>query len=121
MNRLFWMAVVAILVCVLGGSVTAAAGTPTVLVFGLGERCNYCVELKKDIGRVKEKVGGAVRFQDVRVDQEFEMVKKHKVLLSPTLIFFDPTGAEVLRHQGILDDEQILEKLATHKLWNGAT
>ncbi|MEW6487570.1 MAG: thioredoxin fold domain-containing protein [Thermodesulfobacteriota bacterium] len=102
-----------------GPAQTAQASVPTVLVFGLGPRCRYCVELKKEIDRVTEQTGAAVRFRDILVDRDKAMVQKHRVLLSPTLVFLDAAGAEVHRHQGLLDAEQILERLAAHGLWPG--
>ena len=36
---------------------TAELINPTVLVFGLGSRCRYCVQLKKEIDLVTEKTG----------------------------------------------------------------
>lgn len=95
----------------------AQAGVPTVLVFGLGPRCRYCVALKKEIDRVTEQTGAGVRFRDILVDRDKAMVRKHRILLSPTLVFLDAAGTEVHRHQGMLDAEQILERLAAHGLW----
>ena len=94
-----------------------ALGKPTVLVFGLGPRCRYCVQLKKEIGRVTEETGDAIVFRDILVDQDKASVQRYRVLLSPTLVFLDATGAEAGRHQGILDAQQILERLAAFRLW----
>jgi thioredoxin-related protein len=90
---------------------------PTVLVFGLGSRCRYCVQLKKEIGRVTEEIGDAVRFQDILVDHDKRMVHQYRVLLSPTLVFLDAAGTEVFRHQGILNAQQILEHLVALEFW----
>lgn len=90
---------------------------PTVLVFGLGSRCRYCVELKKQIGQVTAETGDAVRFQDIRVDQDRVMVERYRVVLSPTLVFLDAAGAEVFRHQGILDAAQIRARLVALGFW----
>jgi len=95
----------------------ASLERPTVLVFGLGPRCRYCVQLKQEIGRVTEETGDAITFQDIRVDQDPATVRRYGVLLSPTLVFLDPTGAEVGRHQGILNAQQILERLVALRLW----
>lgn len=100
-----------------GPAETAEVSVPTVLVFGLGPRCRYCVELKKEIDRVTEQTGAAVQFRDILVDRDKAMVQKHRVLLSPTLVFLDAAGSEVHRHQGLLDAEQILDRLAAHGLW----
>ena len=94
-----------------------ALGKPTVLVFGLGPRCRYCVQLKKEIGRVTEETGDAVEFSDVLVDHDKAMVQRYRVLLSPTLVFLKTTGEEAGRHQGILDAHQILERLIALRLW----
>lgn len=111
------------LLCAAGASGASAAASaaevraPTVLVFGLGPRCRYCVELKREIGRVTDETGEAVRFQDILVDQDKVMVQKYRVLLSPTLVFLDAAGTEVFRHQGLLNAQQILERLVTLGFW----
>jgi len=100
-----------------GPAETGEVGKPTVLVFGLGSRCRFCVELKKEIGRVTEETGDAVRFRDILVDHDKVMVQQYRVVLSPTLVFLDAAGTEVFRHQGILNAQQILEKLAALEFW----
>lgn len=93
--------------------------TPRVLVFGLGERCRYCMQLKREIAKVIEVTGDAVKFADYRVDLERDrdMVARHRVMLSPTLVFLDASGAEVFRQQGLMDAAQIQETLVAFKLW----
>jgi thioredoxin-related protein len=95
----------------------AEPARPRVLVFGLGERCRYCVQLKQEIAKVIEVTGEAVKFVDYRVDLDREMVAKHQVILSPTLVFLDAAGAEVFRYQGLMDAAQIQEKLVALMLW----
>ena len=97
----------------------AALGKPTVLVFGLGSRCRYCVQLKKEIGQVTEETGDAVQFHDIRVDRDKEAVQAYRILTSPTLVFLDANGNEVFRHQGILDAAQLLERLVGLGFWAG--
>lgn len=92
---------------------------PTVLVFGLGSRCRYCVQLKKEIESVTQTTGDAVRFREYLVNRDQEMVHTYRILLSPTLIFLDAGGAEVFRHQGVLDAAQIRERLIALKFWSG--
>lgn len=98
---------------------TAEVAVPTVLVFGLGARCRYCVELKKEIAKVTAETGDAVRFRDFLVDQDKAMVQRYRVMLSPTLVFLDAGGAELFRHQGILDAAQIKARLVTLGFWPG--
>lgn len=119
----------ALTLCVLivaGGAALAAGkpseergdvAAPTVLVFGLGSRCRYCVQLKQEIAKVTQVTGDAVRFEDYRVDRDRDMVQRYRVLLSPTLVFLDASGSEVFRHQGLMDAGQIREKLVALKLW----
>lgn len=99
------------------GTGQAQLAKPRVLVFGLGERCRYCVQLKQEIAKVVAVTGDTVKFVDYRVDLDREMVAKHKVVLSPTLVFLDASGNEVFRHQGLLDAAQIQEKLVELRLW----
>ena len=97
----------------------AAPGKPTVLVFGLGSRCRYCVQLKKEIGQVTRETGDAVGFHDIRVDRDKDAVQAYRILTSPTLIFLDANGDEVFRHQGILNAAQLLERLVGLGFWVG--
>lgn len=101
------------------GAGQGGAVQPTVLVFGLGERCRYCVQLKQEIAKVTEFTGDAVRFVNYRVDLERdrEVIARYRVVLSPTLVFLDASGAEVFRRQGFMDAAQIQGKLAALKLW----
>ena len=92
---------------------------PAVLVFGLGSRCRYCVQLKQEIAKVTQITGDAVQFKDYRVDRDQEMVRKYRVVLSPTLVFLDAGGTEVFRHQGLLDAAQIRERLVALRFWGG--
>ena len=127
MNTRIPTAVLVLLFMVLTSGVGTAAGNrpadsgelrkPTVLVFGLGSRCRYCVQLKKEIGRVTEETGDAVGFRDILVDQDKMMVHQYRVLLSPTLVFLDAAGTEVFRYQGILNAQQILEQLVALEFW----
>jgi len=96
---------------------TGELSKPTVLVFGLGSRCRYCVQLKEEIDLVTEETGDAVRFHNILVDHNRIMVQRYRILLSPTLVFLDGAGTEVFRHQGILNSQQILERLAALEFW----
>ena len=96
---------------------TGELSKPTVLVFGLGSRCRYCVQLKEEIDLVTEETGDAVRFHNILVDQNRITVQRYRILLSPTLVFLDGAGTEVFRHQGILNSQQILERLAALEFW----
>jgi thioredoxin 1 len=40
-----------------------------------------------------------------------KLAQEHKVLLIPTLVFFDSKGKEAFRHVGVLDKEKIVAKL----------
>ncbi|MDF1554609.1 MAG: thioredoxin family protein [Deferrisomatales bacterium] len=97
----------------------AVLGKPTVLVFGLGSRCRYCVQLKEEIRQVTHETGDSVQFHDIRVDRDKDTVQAYRVLTSPTLVFLDAKGAEVFRHQGILDAAQLLERLVGLGFWPG--
>ena len=53
----------------------------------------------------------AIVFIDVW--EEPDLAKKYKVSLIPTQIFFDKDGKEILRHQGFMSEEAIVEQLNT--------
>ena len=121
------MAAAVLLLLVLNPDAGTAAGSepadtgelskPTVLVFGLGSKCRYCVQLKGEIDLVTEKTGDAVLFQTILVNHNRIMAQRYRILLSPTLVFLDGAGTEVFRHQGILNNKQILERLIALEFW----
>lgn len=89
----------------------AFPGKPAVLVFGLGPRCRYCVQLHQEIDIVKARIGDQVLFRDYLVDQDKVMVHQYRVMLSPTLIFLTEGGKEAYRFQGMMNASQILDRL----------
>lgn len=87
-----------------------SSGRPTVIDLG----ARSCIPCKK-MAPILESMSGEYRgkanilFVDVHEDQE--AVKKFRVQMIPTQIFFNAQGKEVKRHIGFMDKTGILKEL----------
>ena len=89
------------------------SGVVTMIDLG-AKKCIPCRKMAPILERVAKKYRGkaAVVFIDVWVNRE--QARRFGVRAIPTQIFFDASGAEVYRHVGFMDEEQIaqvMEKL----------
>lgn len=92
------------------GDQARAANKPLVADFGL-KRCSKCIEQGKVIDELGAKIGEKVSFRFVHIKDEEQVVEEYKVLMVPTLIFFDAQGKEVFRNVGLMQAEAITAKL----------
>ena len=82
------------------------ARRPLIVRFGL-DRCLQCIKQSQAFEVLAPKYEGELVFRAVHIVQEEEMVGAYKVLLIPTVLFFDAAGNEVFRHVGYLDPAQL--------------
>ncbi len=76
-------------------------GRPLIVRFGL-ERCLQCIQQGQAFDALEPKYAGEMTFRFVHIGQEEEMAGEYKVLLIPTVLFFDTAGNEVFRNVGYL-------------------
>lgn len=85
------------------------AGKPLIVDFGM-TRCLQCIEQSKAMDELKAAIGDRVLVKFVHVGQEEALAAAHKVLLIPTLVFFDAQGREVFRNVGQMKKEAMLSQ-----------
>ena len=82
------------------------AGRPLIVRFGM-ERCLQCIKQSQAFDELEPKYENQMVFRFVHIGQEEEMVEAYKVLLIPTVLFFNSSGKEVFRHVGYLAAEEL--------------
>ncbi|MHB8764449.1 MAG: thioredoxin fold domain-containing protein [Deferrisomatales bacterium] len=85
------------------------ARKPLIVDFGM-TRCLQCIEQGKTMDELKAAIGDRVLLKFVHVGQEEALAEAYKVLLIPTLVFFDARGTEVFRNVGQMKKEPMLAK-----------
>ncbi len=91
------------------GDEARAAGKPLIVDFGMA-RCLQCIEQSKTMDELKGAIGDKLLLKFVHVGQEGALAEAYKVLLIPTLVFFDARGTEVFRNVGQMKKDPILAK-----------
>jgi thioredoxin-like negative regulator of GroEL len=82
---------------------------PLIARFGL-DRCLQCIRQKQVFEEVAPRFQGELLFRFVHIDREANLAAAHKILLVPTVLFFDVRGNEVFRHVGLHEAEDLLAK-----------
>lgn len=120
MSRRMRVLTVAVAIAVVGAAAAAAtrdplgeearaAGKPLIVDFGM-TRCLQCIEQGKTMDELKGMIGDRVLLKFVHVGKEEELAEAYKVLLIPTLVYFDAQGKEVFRNVGQMKKEPMLAK-----------
>jgi thioredoxin 1 len=89
-----------------------AAGKPTVAEFG-ANACAACREMKPVLEALRRNHGEriAVVNVDLIAQKEADYLRRYRIQLMPTQVFFDAQGRETGRHLGRISAEQILAQL----------
>jgi len=87
-----------------------ASGKPVLVDFGANS-CVPCRQLRPILKEVSKEYSGKAEVLVIDVYKYQTLAKEHKIMLIPTLVFFDSKGKEVFRHLGVLDKEKIVAKL----------
>ena len=92
------------------GEQARAAGKPLIADFGMN-RCLQCIEQAKTMEELRASLDGRVLLRFVHVGEEEALAEAYKVLLIPTLVFFDADGTEVFRNVGRMKRDAMLAKV----------
>jgi thioredoxin 1 len=89
-----------------------AAGKPTVAEFG-ANACASCREMKPVLEALRREHGGriAVVEVDLIAQKEADYIRRYRITLMPTQVFFDAQGRETGRHMGTISGAEILARL----------
>jgi thioredoxin 1 len=91
------------------GEEARAAGKPLIADFGM-TRCQQCIEQSKTMEELQADVVGRVLLKFVHVGKEEALAEEYKVLMIPTLVFFDAQGRELFRNVGQMKKDAMLAK-----------
>lgn len=86
------------------------SGKPVLVDFGANS-CLPCRQLRPILKEIGTEYSEKAKVLVIDVYKNQKLAQEHKVMLIPTLIFFDSKGKEVFRHVGILEKEKIVAKL----------
>jgi thioredoxin 1 len=86
------------------------SGKPVLVDFGANS-CLPCRQLRPILKEVSKEYSGKAEVLVIDVYKHQNLAREHKVMLIPTLVFFDSKGKEVFRHVGVLEKEKIIAKL----------
>jgi len=86
------------------------SGKPVLVDFGANS-CVPCRQLRPILKEVSKEYSGKAEVLVIDVYKYQNLAKEHKIMLIPTLVFFDSKGKEVFRHMGVLEKEKIVAKL----------
>jgi len=87
-----------------------AARVPVMLQFGKSW-CPRCKSTKPILDSVARAYAGKALVISVDVESNKDLVRNFSIRLIPTQIFLRPDRTEFLRHEGILQEQQIREVL----------
>jgi thioredoxin 1 len=87
-----------------------ASGRPVLVDFGANS-CVPCRQLRPILKEIGKEYAGKAEILVIDVYKYQNLAREHKIMLIPTLVFFDSKGKEVFRHLGVLDKEKIVAKL----------
>jgi len=87
-----------------------ASGKPVLVDFGANS-CLPCRQMRPVLKEVRTEYSEKAKILVIDVYKNQNLAREHKVLMLPTLVFFDSKGKEAFRHVGILEKEKIVAKL----------
>jgi thioredoxin 1 len=87
-----------------------ASGKPVLVDFGANS-CLPCRQMRPVLKEVRTEYSEKAKILVIDVYKNQNLAREHKVLMLPTLVFFDSKGKETFRHVGILEKEKIVAKL----------
>lgn len=91
------------------GDEAKKAGRPLIVDFGMN-MCKQCIKQSEAMEEYKKAVGGKIDTRFVHVTKEAETAGAYKVMLIPTLLFFDKSGKELFRQVGYMASGDMLAK-----------
>ena len=100
------------------GAEAAALGQPLVADFGMN-RCSSCIKQSEAIEVLEGETLGRVGWKFIHIGGDEKTAARYKILLIPTLIFFDEHGVERYRYVGYMDAEAFREKLRELRMLQG--
>ncbi len=86
------------------------SGKPLLVDFGANS-CIPCRQLRPVLKEISMEYGEKTKILVIDVYQYQHLAREYKIMVLPTLVFFDSKGKEVYRQVGIMEKEKIVAKL----------
>jgi thioredoxin 1 len=87
-----------------------SSGQPALIEFG-ADTCSQCKRMKVVLEGVSRRYQGRAQVVQVNVNRDRDVTRQFKVMVIPTLVFFDARGREVGRSYGFMDEVKVAKKL----------
>ena len=81
-----------------------------VVEFG-GQTCIPCKRMQPTLLELQTQFQGKAVFRNFWIQQYPDTARQYRVMLMPTQVIFDPSGKEVLRHEGFWEKTDFLAAL----------
>ncbi len=86
------------------------SGKPILVDFG-ANNCLPCRQMRPVLKEIGTEYSEKTRVLAIDVYKNQNLAREYKILMLPTLVFFDAKGKEVFRNVGIMEKEKIVGKL----------
>jgi thioredoxin 1 len=83
---------------------------PALIEFG-AETCSQCKRMKVVLDGITRRYQGRAQIVQVNVNRDREVTRQFKIMVIPTLVFFDAKGKEAGRSYGFMDEVTVARKL----------
>ncbi len=87
-----------------------ASGKPILVDFG-ANNCLPCRQMRPVLKEIGTEYSEKTKVLAIDVYKNQNLAREYKILMLPTLVFFDAKGKEVFRNVGIMEKEKIVGKL----------
>ena len=87
-----------------------ASGQPALIEFG-AETCSQCKRMKIVLDSIGLRYRGRAQVVQVNVNREPALTRQFKVMVIPTLVYFDAQGREAGRAYGYQDEVKVARRL----------
>jgi len=86
------------------------AGVPVIVKLG-ADWCSPCRAMKPIIKQLAEEQNGKAVFLDLNIEEYRALAREFKVMLIPTVIFYDKHGKPRSQHVGFMSKEELLKEI----------
>ena len=83
---------------------------PALIEFG-AETCSQCKRMKIVLDGIARRYQGRARIVQVNVHRDQAITRQFKIMVIPTLVFFDAQGREVERRYGYQDEVTVVQNI----------
>ena len=95
---------------VLAQAIMVPTVSPKILEFDR-KFCPICKASERVILAVKDRYPGQFEVEKLYIDEADKVFRRYKVAIVPTQVFLDAAGKEVGRHEGLVKQDALIQKL----------